>query len=160
MSKHPNSANNSEERIDAALRLFAHAQPPANFEQRIHARLYREPAHADKALASKFGRFLYEQRIVFASAAAAVACCCAIVIGSVQHSRQRTFPATGVHVSAPGSGLGAASGARIAPQPVAVPEDAHSRSERKATGGRATVPRNTHKPKGVAVPESTEPQKP
>lgn len=159
MSKHPNSANNGEERIDAALRLFAHAQPPANFEQRIHARLHGESADAHKTFRGKFVNFFHAQRIVFASAAAAMACC-AIVIGSVQHSHQRTFPATGIHVSGPGSGLGAASGVRIAPQPVVVPEQAHSRSERKTTSGRATVSRDAHKPKGVAVPESTEPQKP
>jgi hypothetical protein len=159
MSTYPDPQSNTDKQIDATLRLFAHAQPSANLEQRIHARLRGEPAQAHKNFADSFGRFLFAQRIVFASAAVALACC-AIVIGSVQHSRQRTFPATGVHVSAPGSGLGAASGARIAPQPVPVPEHAHSRSERKATGGRATVSRDTHKPKGVAVPESTQPEKP
>jgi hypothetical protein len=159
MSTYPDPQSNTDKQIDAALRLFAHLQPPANLEQRIHARLQREPASTHKNFADRFGRFFFAQRIVFASAAAALACC-AIVIGSVQHSRQRTFPATGVHVSAPGSGLGAASGARIAPQPVPLPEHAHSRSERKATGGRATVSRDTHKPKGVAVPESTQPEKP
>ena len=157
MSTHPDPANNTAKKIDATLRLFAHAQPPANLEQRIHARLYREPVHMN--FADKLGSFFLAQRLVFASVAAAVACC-AIVIGSVQHSRQRTFPATGVHVSAPSSGLGAASGTRIAPQPVPAPENGHSRSERKATGGRATVSRDTHKPKGVAVPESTQPEKP
>jgi hypothetical protein len=159
MSTYPDPQSNTDKQIDATLRLIAHAQPPANLEHRIHARLHDEPAHAYKNFADRFGRFIFAQRIVFASAAAALACC-AIVIGSVQHSRQRTFPATGVHVSAPGSGLGAASGTRIAPQPVPVPEHAHSRSERKAAGGRATVSRDTHKPKGVAVPESTQPEKP
>jgi hypothetical protein len=157
MSTHQSPANNTEKKIDATLRLFAQAQPPANLEQRIHARLHRGPAHTN--LADRLGSFFLAQRLIFASAAAAVACC-AIVIGSVQHSRQRTFPATGVHISAPGSGLGAASGTRIAPQPVPAPENAHSRSERTATGGRATVSRDTHKPKGVAVPESTQPEKP
>ena len=153
------SANSPEKQIDATLRLFAQAQAPVNLEQRIQARLHREPAHAHKNFASRFGTFVLGQRIILASAAGALACC-AIVIGSVQHSRQHTLPAAGVHVSAPGSGLGAASGTRIAPQPVSVPEHARSRSERKASGGRATVPRDTHKPKGVAVPESTEPEKP
>lgn len=159
MSTHQNSASNTDKRIDAALRLFAHAQPPANFEQRIHARLHRESAHTHANLVNRLGNFFFAQRMIFASAAATLACC-AIVIGSVQHSRQRAFPATGIHVSSPGSGLGAASGTHIAPQPMPVPENAHSRSERKAPGGRATVSRDTHKPKGVAVPESTEPAKP
>jgi hypothetical protein len=159
MSRQSNPPSNTDRQIDAALRLFAHAQPPPNLEQRIHARLYREPARAHKDFADRFGSFLVAPRIVFASVAAALACC-AIVIGSVQHSRQRAFPAIGIHVPAPASGLGAASGARIAPQPVPAPEHTRSRSERKATGGRATVSRDTHKPKGVAVPESTEPEKP
>ncbi|QNI30710.1 hypothetical protein H7849_16445 [Alloacidobacterium dinghuense] len=158
MNPHPNPANDVERQIDAALHhLLAQAQAPANLEHRIHARLLRE-AEQHRGFAVRFGAFV-SQRIVFASVAAALACI-AIVIGSVQHSHQRVIPATGVHLPVPGNGLGAASGARIAPQPVAVPErGAHSRSERKATG-RATVSRDAHKPKGVAVPQSTEPEKP
>ncbi|HTZ89924.1 MAG TPA: hypothetical protein VMA71_06275 [Alloacidobacterium sp.] len=159
MNRHQDTSNHADNRIDATLRLLAHAQPPAEFEQRIYVRLHDESARTQKSLAGRFGRFFLAQRIVFASAAAALACC-AIVIGSVQHSRQRAFPATGVHLSAPGSGLGAASGTRIAPAPIAAPEHARARAERKATGGRATVSRDAHKPKGVAVPESTEPEKP
>jgi hypothetical protein len=159
MSTHQNPANNIEKKIDATLRLFAHAHPPANLEQRIHARLHRETADAHASLIHRIGSFFLAQRIVFASAVGALGCF-AIVIGSVQHSRQRTFPTTGVHLAAPGSGLGAASGTRIAPQPVPAPENGHSRSEKKAKGGRATVQRDAPKPKGVAVPESTEPMKP
>src|SRR5579862_6631828 len=159
MSTPQNSANNTEQRIDATLRLYAHAQPPANLEQRIHARLQHEPAHAHASLVNRLRDFFVAQRMIFASAAAALACC-AIVVGSVQYSRARAFPATGIHVSSPGSGLGAASGTHIAPQPVPVPENAHSRSERRAAGGRATISRDTHKPKGVAVPESTQAEKP
>ena len=114
MSTHSNPTGNTDKQIDATLRLFAHAQPPPNLEQRIHARLYRKPAQAHKNFTDRFGSFLVAQRIVFASVAAALACC-AIVIGSVQHSRQSAFPAIGIHVPAPASGLGAASGARIAP---------------------------------------------
>jgi hypothetical protein len=160
MNTRPNTSSNIDKQIESTLYALAHAQPPADLEQRIHARLQHEPAHSHKNFAHRFGSFFFARRIVFASAAAALGCC-AIVIGSVQHSRQHAFPATGVHVSAPGSGLGAASGARIAPQPVPVPEHAHSRSEQKTSGsGRATVSRDTHKPKGVAVPESTQPEKP
>lgn len=159
MSTHQYPANNTEKQIDATLRLFAHAQPPANLEQRIHARLRHETDRVHQTFVNRLGRLFFAQRIVFASAAVAMAGC-AIVIGSVQHSRQRTLPATGIHLSAPGNGLGAASGARIAPQPVPAPENTHYRSSRKAAGGRATVSRDTHKPKGVAVPESTEPEKP
>lgn len=158
MNPHPNPANDPQEQIDAALRLVAQAKAPSNLEQRIHARLQQEMSQSHTNFAVRFGGFL-SQRIVFGSAAAALACC-AIVIGSVQHSRQRMLPAAGVHVAAPGGGLGAASGARIAPEPVPAPEHARSRSERKANGGRATVPRDAHKPKGVAVPQSTQPEQP
>lgn len=157
MNTNQNSAYNTEKKIDATLRLFAHAQPPENLEQRVHARLQRGPERVK--FANRLGSFFFAQRVLFASAGAMLTCC-AIVIGSVQHSHQRTFPNTGVHMSAPGSGLGTASGARIAPQPLVVPEHAHSRSERKAGGGRATISRDTHKPRGVAVPESTQPEKP
>ena len=156
MSTHPNP-NNLDKQIDATLRLFAHAQPPVDFEQRIHTRLHHKSA--DKSVAGRLGDFFFGQRIVLATAAAALSCV-AIVISSVQHSHQRMMPATGVHLAAPGSGLGAASSTHIAPQPVIAPENARARSERKATNGRATVTRDAHKPKGVAVPESTEPEKP
>ena len=158
MNTHPNPANDTTRQIDAALRVLAQIQPPVNLEQRIHARLHHEASQTHANFAVRLGGF-FSQRIVFGSAAAALAGC-AIVIGSVQHSRQRMLPATGVHVAAPGSGLGAASGTHIAPVPVPVPEHARSRSERKATGGRATVPRDAHKPKGVAVPQSTQPEQP
>jgi hypothetical protein len=156
MSTHPN-LNNLDKQIDATLRLFAHAQPPVDFEQRIHTRLHRKSA--DKSVAGRLGDFFFEQRILLATAAAALSCV-AIVISSVQHSHQHMMPTTGVHLAAPGSGLGAASSTHIAPQPLIVPEHARARSERKATNGRATVTRDAHKPKGVAVPESTEPEKP
>jgi hypothetical protein len=156
MSTHPNP-NNLDKQIDATLRLFAHAQPPVDFEQRIHTRLHRKSA--DKSVAGRLGDFFFGQRIVLATAAAALICV-AIVISSVQHSQQRMMPASGVHLAAPGSGLGAASSTHIAPQPVIVPEHARARAERKATNGRAMVTRDAHKPKGVGVPESTEPEKP
>jgi hypothetical protein len=162
MSTHPNPTNpmdKMDKQIDATLRLFAHAQPPAGLEQRIHTRLHRKSAQAHKNVAARLGDFFFGQRIAFVSAAAALACV-AIVMSSVQHSHQRTIPATGVHLSAPGSGLGAASSTHIAPQPIVAPEHARARSERKAAGGRATVSREAHKPKGVAVPESTQPEKP
>lgn len=150
--------NNPEEQINATLRRLGHAQPPTHLEQRLRARLQEKSAQ-QKTRGSRFENVFFGQRIIFASAAAAVACV-AIVIGSVQHSRQRSFPAPGLHVPVSGSGLGAASSTHIAPQPIAAPEHAHARSEQKADGGRAIISREAHKPKGVAVPESTEPAKP
>lgn len=161
---HPDNLN---KKIDAALRILGHTQPSGDFEQRIHARLNRESArarqHTYKDLIAKIGEFFFVQRLALTATAAALACV-AIVVGSVQHSHQRILPAAGVHLVVPisgsGSGLGAASGTHISPQPVLAPQHARSRSERKAAGGRATVSRNAHKPSGVAVPESTDPQKP
>lgn len=163
MSTHQNMTPDVNNKIDASLRLLAQARPAGGFEQRIHARLQQQFRRAPKGfianIIATMNSFFYSQRLAFTTTAAALACV-AIVIGSVQHSHQRTLPATGVHLSAPGSGLGAASSTHISPQPVIAPEHTRSRSERKATGGRATVSRDAHKPSGVAVPDSTEPQKP
>lgn len=156
MSLYP---NNPEKQINAALRRLGHAQPPSGMEQRLRARL-QDKAAQPKSHSAKLLDFFLGQRILFATAAAGLACI-VIVIGSVQFSHQRSFPATtGIHLPAPGSGLGAASGARIAPQPIIAPEHGRARSEQKAASGRATISRSAHKPKGVAVPESTEPTKP
>jgi hypothetical protein len=150
--------NNPDEQIAAALRRLARTQPPADLEQRVRTRLQDKSARPKNSRV-KFADFFFGQRIVFASAAVALACV-AIVVGSVQHSRQSTFPDTGVHLSGPDSGLGAASSTHISPQPIIAPEHAHARSERKAAGGRATVPKDAHKPKGVAVPDSVAPERP
>lgn len=150
--------NNPEEQINATLRRLAHTQPPMHLEQRLRTRLQEKTAQ-QKTRGSRFQDFFFGQRIVFASVAAAMACV-AIVIGSVQHSHQHNFPEPGFRVPVPGSGLGAASSTHIAPQPIVAPEHAHARSEQKAENGRATVSRDAHKPKGVAVPESTEATKP
>jgi hypothetical protein len=149
----------SDKKIETTLRLLAQARPAEDFERRLYDRLSEENLRVGRSFFSRAGDFFLAQRLGFAAAAATLACT-AIVVGSVQHSHQRTLPNTGVHLSAPASGLGAASSTHISPQPVAAPEHGRSRSERKATAGRATVPRNAHKPAGVAVPESTDPQKP
>lgn len=150
--------NNPDEQINAALRRLAHAQPPSDLEQRVRARLQHKSAER-KTKGAKLVAFLFGQRIVFVSAAAALACV-VIVVGSVQHSRQHAFPDMGVHLSSPGSGLGTASGTHITPQPIIAPEHARPRSERKEERGRATISGHTHKPKGVAVPDSVAPQEP
>ena len=150
--------NNPDEQINTALRRLAHVQPPSNLEERVRARLQEKSAQR-KTAGSKLMDFFGGQRIVFASAAAGIACVM-IVIGSVQHSHQRVFSAPGIHLPAGGGGLGAASSTHIAPEPIAVPAHARARSEQSAANGRATVSRDAHKPKGVAVPESVAPAKP
>ena len=142
-----------EKDIDAALRHVGQAQPAEHFEDRILARLQSESRQHD--LRGGFFGFLGAPRLAFA--AAATLACAAIVAGSVQHSRQHMLPASGIHLPAPGSGLGSASSAHIATQPVIAPAHAHARSERKTANGRGVVSRNAHKPTGVVVPE---PQKP
>src|ERR1700742_1289489 len=130
----------SENKIDAALHLLGHAQPAKDFEQRLRMRL-QKGVHTKKRFPATLSEFFLTQRLTFAATAAARACA-AMIIGSVQHSHQRTLPNSGVHLSAPESGLGAASSTHISPQPVVAPEHGRSRSERKAAGGRATVQRN------------------
>jgi hypothetical protein len=151
--------HNSDKKIDATLRLLGHAQPSDSFDERLRVRLNQEALRIEKSFSARVVDFFLTQRLTFAASATMLACA-AMVVGSVQHSHQRTLPNTGVHLAAPSSGLGAASSTHISPQPIIAPEHGRSRSERKATGGRATVVRNAHKPAGVAVPESTEPQKP
>ncbi|HEX3436897.1 MAG TPA: hypothetical protein VHT24_09020 [Pseudacidobacterium sp.] len=150
-------------KIDAALHRLAQVQPEPGLEGRIRARLDQESARIRKSPSARLRKFFFEQRIAFAAASAAVGCV-VIVIGSVQHSRQKALegamPASGIHLAAPESGVGAASGTHISPQPIAAPEHGRARSERSATSGRATVSKDAHKPSGVAVPESPEPQKP
>lgn len=146
-----------DKKIDAALHRMRQTQPRDGFEQRLRVQL---EAKASEVSPRGWRGFFFAQRVAFVAVAAVVGCV-AIVIGSVQHSHQRLLPATGVHLSGgPGSGLGAASSTHISPQPVEAPQHTRSRSERKANGGRATVSRDAHKPSGVAVPDSTAPQKP
>ncbi|WP_158750885.1 hypothetical protein [Acidobacterium sp. S8] len=149
--------NNPDEQIDAALRRLASAAPPPDLEQRVRARLRHKSAER-KTSGGKLMDFFFGQRIVFASAAAGLVGFM-IVVGSVQHSHQRAFSAPAIHLPS-GNGLGAASSTHIAPAPIAVPEHSRARSEHKVENGRATVSRDARKPKGVAVPESTAPEKP
>jgi hypothetical protein len=153
------SRHTSENKIDAALQLLGRAHPADDFEQRLRLRLHQESFRPKKNFFAATSDFFLAQRLAFAATAATLACA-AMIVGSIQHSHQRILPNSGVHLSAPESGLGAASSTHISPQPVIAPEHGRSRSERKAAGGRATVSRNAHKPSGVAVPASADPQKP
>ncbi len=146
-----------DKKIDAALRRLAHVQPEAGMEERMRANLEREWALRQKSPAVRLRKFFFAQRLAFATAAM-LAGCAVMVVGSVEHSRQRALeggmPPVGVHLGAPESGVGAASGVRISPEPIVAPEKNHARSERKAVSGRATVQKDAHKPTGVAVPQS------
>jgi negative regulator of sigma E activity len=158
-----NTHSNSDKKIDATLRLLAQARPMEDFEQRLRLRLSQEAARSGndfpKSFIARVSDFFMAERLAFAAPAVALACI-AMIVGSIQHSRQHLMPGTGVHLAAPNAGLGAASSTHLTSQPVIAPEHGRSRSEKKAVSGRATVSRNVHKPAGVAVPSSTEPEKP
>ncbi|HUY81771.1 MAG TPA: hypothetical protein VMU92_08620 [Acidobacteriaceae bacterium] len=136
---------NYEERIDRALRELGTAGPAAGMEERIVARL----AQAGEEKRS----FFRVPQLVFGLAAAAIGCA-VIVVGSVSHSHHILPEAPGLQV--PGitqSGVGAASGTRVAPQPVtALPQD-RPRSVREKSNGRAVISPKAKKRAGIAVPQ-------
>jgi hypothetical protein len=146
-----------EKKLDAALCRVARVQPPPGLEDRVRVRLELESMRIKKGPSFRLGQFFRVPRPVFA-ALAAVAGCALIVAGSVQHSRQRALegavPPAGIHLAAPDTGMGAASGARISPQSIVAPGNNRARSERKVGSGRALIRKDAHKPAGVLVPES------
>jgi hypothetical protein len=133
--------------IDATLHLLGHAAPVPGLEDRVLARLqYAQPV--------KTRWFPGFPRMAFAGAAAAIACV-AVIAGSVSYSHHIQPVAPGVQL--PGnasSGIGAASAAHVAPQPVAVSPSGRPRSVRKEHAGRAVISPETQKPTGVAVPKN------
>jgi hypothetical protein len=135
------------EQIDATLRLLGHAAPAPGLEDRVLTRLQYAPP-------VKSPRFFGLPRMAFAGATAAVACV-AVIAGSVSHSHHMLPVAPGVQL--PGgasSGIGAASAAHVAPQPVAASPSGRPRSVRKEHAGRAVISPETQKPAGVAVPKN------
>ena len=140
--------NEQDKRIDRTLRLLGSATPPPGMEDRIDARLARA------SVSNKRPRFFSLQQFAFGVAAAAMACV-VIVAGSVSHSRHILPVAPGLHL--PGSaqpGVGAASAAHVAPQPVtSLPQD-RPRSVRQTANGRAVISSQAKKPAGIAVPKT------
>lgn len=133
--------------IDATLHLLGHAVPAPGLEDRVLTRLqYAQPV--------KTHWFFGLPRMAFAGAAATLACA-AIITGSVSYSHHMQPIAPGIQL--PGnvsSGIGAASAAHVAPQPVAVSPSGRPRSVRKEHAGRAVISPETQKPTGVAVPKN------
>jgi hypothetical protein len=137
---------NFDERIDRALRVLGTAEPAAGMEERIAVRL----AQASEAKQS----FFRLPQLAFGLAAAAVGCA-AIVAGSVSHSRHMLPVAPGMQV--PGisePGVGAASAAHVAPQPVTTLPQDRPRSVREETNGRAVISPHAKKRAGIAVPKA------
>lgn len=142
---------NHQNQIDRTLRRLGAASPAKGMEERILAGL----SHAE---VESQPRFFSVPRFAIAFAAAGTVCA-VIVAGSVSHSRHNLPVAPGL---APGlhfpgevqSGVGAASAAHIAAQPVtALPKD-RPRSVLKTENGRAVISPDAKRHKGVAVPKT------
>jgi hypothetical protein len=115
-------------------------------EERILARVVRTGA-------PQRPRFFHFSYLAFGMSAAAVASA-VIVVGSVSHSRHILPIAPGLHLPATAQpGVGAASAAHVAPQPVtSLPQD-RPRSVRKTANGRAVISSQAKRPTGIAVPK-------
>jgi hypothetical protein len=139
---------NYNEQIDRTLHLLGSATPAAGMEDRIAARL----AQAD-AMKNEVRSFMLPQ-FAFGLAAAGLAGV-VIVAGSVSHSRRILPIAPGLHLPAgPQAGVGAASAAHVAQQPVtSLPQD-RPRSVRQTTNGRAVISPNAKKHAGIVVPKT------
>ena len=136
-----------EDRIDRALRRLATAAPRQGLEARILMRL-------ERAAQEKTTGFFSLPRLA-AMFAAAGTVCAMIVAGSVTHSHRILPVAPGVQlpgISQPG--VGAASAARVAPQPVKVPPKERPRSVRKTENGRAVISPDAKKHGGVPAPKA------
>lgn len=141
---------NYDEQIDRALRVLGSVTPEPGMQDRLHRRLQARLA-VEPVTAARFFRL---PQLVAGFAAAAIASA-VIIAGSVSHSRHMLPVAPGLNL--PGNtqpGVGAASAAHIASQPVtALPQD-RPRSIRKTTNGRAIIAPGARKPSGVAVPKA------
>ena len=136
-----------EDRIDHALRRLTTAEPRQGLEARILTRL-------ERAAQEKTTGFFSLPRLAAMFAAVGTACAM-IVAGSVTHSHRILPVAPGVQlpgISQPG--VGAASAARVAPQPVKVPPKERPRSVRKTENGRAVISPDAKKHGGVPAPKA------
>jgi len=146
---------NHDQRIDRTLRRLGSVTPAAGIEDRISARLARERSKTQGRSASR-ARFFALPRFAIGVASSLVACV-AIIAGSVNHSHRILPTVPGVRLPAGSSGMGAASAAHIANQPVSAPPQGRARSVRQTASGRAVISSQTQKPAGVAVPRTPSP---
>jgi len=141
---------NYEEIIDRTLRAIASAEPAEGIEKRIAARLAQASEEKE--------RFFRIPQLVFNMAIATTACA-VIVVASISHSHHMLPEAPGLQV--PGitqTGLGAASGTRVASHPVtALPHD-RPRYVREETSSGAVISRKAKKRAGIAVPKVLPPE--
>ncbi|MGB7188887.1 MAG: hypothetical protein WBD10_02005 [Acidobacteriaceae bacterium] len=143
---------NHQDQIDRTLRLLGSASPAPGMEERILAGLARAEARNPPPHFFSVPRFA----VAFATAGTI---CAFIVAGSVSHSHHNLPVAPGL---APGlhfpgeaePGVGAASAAHVAAQPVtALPKD-RPRSVLKTENGRAVISVDAKKHRGIAVPKT------
>lgn len=137
-----------DDRIGRALRVLGSAEPAVGMESRILAGLAQAEA------TSRTPRFFSMPQFVMMFAAAGTVCA-VIVAGSVTHSHHILPIAPGLHL--PGEsqpGVGAASAARVAPQPVTASPKDRPRSVRKTVNGRAVISPAAKKHAGVPVPKT------
>ena len=137
-----------DEQIDRTLRMLGSVSPSAGIEERI----LREIARANTS--NKTTGFFRLPQLGFALVAAGMASAL-IVVGSVSHSRHILPVAPGIHLPVGVQpGVGAASAAHVASQPVtSLPHD-RPRSVRKTQNGRAVISPHAKKPNGVTVPKA------
>lgn len=137
-----------QDQIDRTLRLLGSASPAPGMEERILAGLARAEAR------NLSPHFFSVPRFAVAFAMAGTVCAL-IVAGSVSHSHHNLPLAPGLHF--PGEaepGVGAASAAHVAAQPVtALPKD-RPRSVLKTENGRAVISVDAKKHRGTAVPKT------
>jgi hypothetical protein len=146
------------QRIDQTLRVLGSVEPASGIEGRITSRLAHERS---KAAIASGGRLFTMPRFSmprFAFGAAAAVACVAIVAGSVSHSRRilPTAPGAGLRLPEGSSGIGAASAAHVATQPVS--PAGPGRSVRQLPGGRAVISPQAQRHAGVAVPKTPSPE--
>jgi hypothetical protein len=143
---------NYDEQIDRTLRLLGSANPSPGMEDRILVSI------AQARLTTKPQRFFGLPQLAFGMSAAVIASAI-IVVGSVSHSRHMLPVAPGLHLpTAAQPGVGAASAAHVAAQPVtSLPQD-RPRSVRKTVNGRAVISPDAKKQSGIAVPKMLPPQ--
>ena len=141
-----------QNQIDRTLRLLGSASPAPGMEDRILTGLARAEAGSEPTRFFRFPQFA----VAFATAGTV---CAFIVAGSVSHSHHNLPVAPGL---APGlhfpgeaqPGVGAASAAHVAAQPVtALPKD-RPRSVLKTENGRAVISPNAKKHDGITVPKA------
>jgi hypothetical protein len=152
-------------RIDAALRVFTHAEPSPGLESRVAERL--AGARPDRHYHFSFARvfsfpglsgFLVLQRL--SAGALVTAAGAAIVVGTIHHS-ERAMPPQALRSGAAG-GVGSANRVHVPthamPQGAGIDPAAPLAAPRGVPHGRASVSRNqAHRAPGAAVPRSPYP---